>query len=257
MPLLDLKFRATEKVRKIAGLPSHRFDVDMFELDPAEKARLSAAASDGISKLFFEHQGRIIHKWIHYLDIYERHFAPYRNTPVKFLEIGVFKGGSLELWRNYFGMTATIFGIDIDPACATYVTPPNQVRIGSQDDAHFLRSVVDEMGTPDIILDDGSHIAKHQSASFDVLFPFLREGGLYVIEDMHTSYWPVPFEGGYRHKGTAIERVKDMIDDMHAWYHNKATSTPAKEWIGAIHIYDSMVVIEKRKIERPSHIRVE
>jgi hypothetical protein len=137
MALFDLKFRATEKVRKIAGLSSQIIDLDTFELDPAEKNRLSAAASDGIGKLFFAHQGRIIIKWIHYLDIYQHHFSAYRNTPVKFLEIGVFKGGSLELWRNYFGMNATIFGIDIEPACATYVTPPNQVRIGSQDDAHF------------------------------------------------------------------------------------------------------------------------
>jgi hypothetical protein len=123
MPLLDLKFRATEKVRRIVGLPSHRFDADMFELDPAERARLSAAACEGISKLFFAHQGRIIHKWIHYLDIYEHHFAAYRTTPVKFLEIGVFKGGSLELWRNYFGMNATIFGIDIDPAVCNICNP--------------------------------------------------------------------------------------------------------------------------------------
>jgi cephalosporin hydroxylase len=252
MALFDLKFRATEKVRKIAGLPSQIIDLDTFELDPAEKTRLSAAASDGIGKLFFAHQGRIIIKWIHYLDIYQHHFAAYRNTPVKFLEIGVFKGGSLELWRNYFGMNAMIFGIDIEPACATYVTPPNQVRIGSQDDAHFLRSVVDEMGAPDIILDDGSHVARHQRASFETLFPLLKDGGLYVIEDLHTSYWPFPWEGGYRRKGTMIEQIKDMIDDMHGWYHRKPTPTPASDHIRAIHIYDSIVVIEKQKIERPS-----
>ena len=257
MSLHSLTFRAEEKVRKIIGAPTHSFDINPFALDSAERARLANSASSGLGKTFFAHQGRTVHKWIHYLDIYERHFATYRNTPVKMLEIGVSKGGSLEMWREYFGAGARIFGIDINPECAACATPPNQVRIGSQDDPRFLRSVVNELGVPDIILDDGSHIAKHQSASFDVLFPLLREGGLYVIEDMHTSYWPVPFEGGYRHKGTAIERVKDMIDDMHAWYHNKSTSTPAKEWIGAIHVYDSMVVIEKRKIERPSHIRVE
>ena len=256
MPLLDLKFRATEKVRKIVGLPSHKFDIDMFELDPGEKARLSAAASDGISKLFFGHQGRIIHKWIHYLDIYQHHFAAYRNTPVKFLEIGVFKGGSLELWRNYFGLNATIFGIDIDPACATYVSPPNQVRIGSQDDANFLRSVVDEMGAPDIILDDGSHVGRHQRASFDALFPLLKDGGLYAIEDLHASYWPERWEGGHRRKGTMIEHIKDMIDDMHAWYHRKPVTTPARDHIRAMHIYDSIVVIEKQKIERPSVTKV-
>ena len=180
-------------------------------------------------------------------------FESYRNTPVRMLEIGVYKGGSLDMWREYFGEDATIFGIDIDAECAAYATPPNQVRIGSQDDPHFLRSVTEEIGPLDIVLDDGSHIGRHQRASFDTLFPAVKEGGLYVIEDLHTSYWPVSHEGGYRRKGTAIEHVKTMIDDMHGWYHRKAITTPAKDQIGAIHIYDSMVVLEKRTIKRPTH----
>jgi hypothetical protein len=130
------------------------------------------------------------------------------------------------------------------------------VRIGSQADAKFLRSVVDELGAPDIILDDAAHIGRLQRASFDALFPLLQEGGLYVIEDLCTSYWRGIYEGGYRRKGTGIEFMKEMIDDMHAWYHNKATRTPAKDHIGAIHVYDSMVVIEKRKIGPPHTIKL-
>jgi hypothetical protein len=83
------------------------------------------------------------------------------------LEIGVFKGGSLELWREYFGPAATIFGVDVNPKCADYVTAPNQVRIGSQDDALFLEKVVLEIGTLDIVLDDDSHIGHHQRRSFE------------------------------------------------------------------------------------------
>ncbi len=67
---------------------------------------------------------------------------------------------------------------------------PNQVRIGSQDDPAFLRSVIDEMGSPDIILDDGSHVSDHQKISFETLWPLLKVGGLYVIEDLHTAYFP-------------------------------------------------------------------
>lgn len=256
MALPDLKFRVAEKWRRVAGLPSRAITPKAFELPPEEKDRLSAAAGNGLGELFYAHRGRIVHKWIHYLDIYDRHFAAYRNSPVKMLEIGVFRGGSLELWRDYFGPEATIFGIDVDPRCSAYATPPNQVRIGSQDDAVFLRSVVDEMGAPDIVLDDGSHIGRHQRASFDTLFPLLKEGGLYVIEDLHSAYWPGFWEGGYRRKGTMIEVIKVMIDDMHAWYHTKAQTTPARDSVGAIHVYDSIVVIEKRKVERPSHIQV-
>jgi hypothetical protein len=256
MALLDIAFRAAQKGRKMAGLPRHEIRTEMFELAPAEKVRLSAEAGDGLAKLFYTHRGRIVYKWVHYLAIYEHHFAAYKNTPMRMLEIGVFKGGSLELWREYFGADATIFGIDINPACATYVTPPNQVRIGSQDDAQFLQSVVAEMGAPDIILDDGSHFGRHQRASFETLFPLLKEGGLYVIEDLHASYWPGFWEGGYRRKGTMIERIKDMIDDMHAWYHMKGSTTPARDYIRAIHIYDSIVVIEKQKINRPAHVQI-
>lgn len=256
MALQDLAFRAAAKWRRTLGLPPLLDSWSSFALDPAEFARLSAAASSGVAKTFFAHRGRLVNKWIHYLDIYDRHFAVYRNTPVRMLEIGVFKGGSLDMWRDYFGADATIFGIDVNPECAAYVTPPNQIRIGSQDDPPFLRSVADEIGPLDIVLDDGSHVGRHQRVSFDTLFPAVKEGGLYVIEDLHTSYWPVSHEGGYRRKGTAIEHVKTMIDDMHGWYHRKAIRTPAKDQIVAIHVYDSMVILEKGKINRPAHTMV-
>ncbi len=218
-----------------------------------DQARAQADRT-GLADVFFDHRGRKIHKWIHYLTVYERYLEDYRDTNVKMLEIGVSKGGSLEMWREYFGPAATIYGVDIDPACASHVSPTNQVRIGSQDDPDFLRRVVDEMGSPDIVLDDGSHIGRHQRVSFDVLFPLLKEAGLYIIEDMHTAYWPGPYEGGHCRKGTAIEHVKEMIDDLHAWYHNRATTTPARDQIGAIHIFDSITIIEKVAAKpRPAH----
>ena len=257
MTLRDLASRSLNKGLRVAGLPTLTVDLRTFETNPGERARLSAEASGELAKLFFAHHGRRINKWIHYLDIYDSHFARFRNTPVKMLEIGVYKGGSLELWREYFGAEATIFGIDIDPECANCVTSPNQVRIGSQDDPRFLRSVINEIGAPNIILDDGAHNGRCQRISFNELFPCLQEGGLYVIEDLHTSYMPGADEGGYRRGGTGIEFIKELIDDVHVWYHNKPTHAPAKNSIGAIHVYDSMVVIEKRKVRRPSYIMVE
>jgi hypothetical protein len=205
--------------------------------------------------LFFATRGRVIHKWAHYLPIYERYFAPYRGTPVRMLEIGVSGGGSLDLWRRFFGPDAVVWGVDIDPACAGAVSPPNQVRIGSQTDPRFLLGVVEEMGAPDIVLDDGSHVASHQRISFETLFPRLSEGGLYVIEDLQTAYW-ADYDGGHRRRGTAIELVKHMIDDMHAWYHARPTVTPAKDEIGAIHVHDGIVVIEKRRGAPPRHLAV-
>lgn len=254
--LQDLAFKAMDKGLRALGMPSPAIDLRLFEIDPAERERLSAETTSELGKVFFAHNGRIVNKWIRYLDVYDRYFAPYRNSPVKMLEIGVYKGGSLELWREYFGAKATIFGIDIDPECANCVTPPTRVRIGSQGDPAFLRSVVDELGQPNIVVDDGSHIGRLQQASFNALFPLLQDGGLYIIEDLHTSYLRGTSEGGYRRRGTCIEFVKDMIDDMHAWYHHRQTATPAKEHIRAIHIYDSMVVIEKQRIGPPAYIKI-
>ena len=112
------------------------------------------------------------------------------------------------------------------------------------------------MGRPNVILDDGSHVASHQLESFKVLFPLLQDGGIYIIEDIHTSYVPGEFEGGYRRKGTAIELIKDVIDDMHAWYHFESKHTGAKEGILGIHVYDSMVFIEKGEKSPPQHVMV-
>jgi hypothetical protein len=110
------------------------------------------------------------------------------------------------------------------------------------------------MGPPDIILDDGSLIAAHQTASFRTLFPLLKDGGLYIIEDLHTSYWDGCFEGGYKRKGTAIELAKQLVDDMHHWYHGEAIALSTD--VEAVHNHDSIVVIEKRSAKQPMHLHV-
>lgn len=255
MPLKKEIKKVYFKFRRLIGLPLWDTGISTFAIAPSRISELRAEAKTDIERLFYDHQGREVGKWVHYLPIYERYFAPRRGSAVRMLEIGVSHGGSLELWRRYFGPTATIFGIDIDPACARRFDPPNQVRIGSQDNPAFLESVVREMGGLDIVLDDGSHVGRHQIASFRTLFPLLAEGGLYLIEDLHASYW-AEAGGGVRRPGTAIEYVKTMIDDLHGWYHFKALGTPAKDEIGFVHFYDSMVVIEKRRRLRPGHIRV-
>jgi hypothetical protein len=262
MTIRQLASRGVDAIQRQLRPPLPEEILARMRIDPHDKDAAADQTTGALAEVFFRHRGRVVDKWVHYLEIYERHFAPYCNTPVKMLEIGVFKGGSLELWREYFGETATLFGIDVDPRCAGYVTAPNQVRIGSQDDPMFLKNVILEMGTPDIVLDDGSHIGHHQRSSFDTLFPLLSPCALYVIEDLHTSYWPgsvgggYRFAGGYRRENTAIGHIKQMIDDMHAWYHNSPVATSAKTDIGAIHVYDSIVVIEKKRRQQPGHIQV-
>lgn len=250
---MNVKDRIALLKRRL-GMAGTRIDADWLPLGEAERFR--PRSTSDLGRMFFDHKGRIAHKWADNLDIYDRYFAPFRNSDVIMLEIGVSLGGSLELWRRYFGDKATIFGIDIDPACASRFDRPNQVRIGSQADPVFLRSVVKEMGAPDIILDDGSHVANHQMASFRTLWPLLKPGGLYAIEDMHTAYWPGEFEGGFRRPGTAIEMVKQILDDMHGWYHEKPTDLVARDEVVGIHAHESIVFIEKAPKERPVSLQV-
>lgn len=222
-----------------------------FRADPSEVVR-STRGGD-LEKIFFTRDGRQADKWVHYLDAYDRHLARYRGQAVRLLEIGVSHGGSLQLWRKYFGPEATIYGVDIDQRCAVIDSDADiAVRIGSQDDPDFLRSVVAEMGGVDIVIDDGSHLPRHQEVSFDALFPLLADGGLYVVEDLHAAYWPPT--GGLRRRGTFIERAKTLIDGMHAWYYSRPAPKQgeiAKSEIECICVYDSIVYIEKRHRQRP------
>ena len=83
---------------------------------------------------FWNNEGPIVQKWLHYLPVYEKYLRRYVGKPVRFLEIGVFRGGSLQLWRKYLGDDAILYGIDIEPSCKALDGQSGQVRIGSQDD---------------------------------------------------------------------------------------------------------------------------
>ena len=104
------------------------------------------------------------------------------------------------------------------------------------------------------MLDDGSHIADHMRISLETLFPHLAPDGLYVVEDLHCAYWAA-FGGGFRRKRSFIELSKILIDDMHHWHHRRK-KTFGQLNIGAMHVYDSIVALEKGSDEKPFHTRV-
>ena len=206
--------------------------------------------------LFTQNNKFLIHKWHHYLPLYDRYFSSFREKKIKFLEIGVCKGGSLQLWRNYFGDDSIIFGIDIDSSCIKFNGLAGQVRIGSQDDKEFLDSVVNEMGGVDIILDDGSHHMEHIPKTLKYLFPHLSEGGIYMIEDLHTSYWK-SYGGGYKSKENFFRFVMELVDDLHHWYHKHIIKhAEISRSCSGIHIHDSMIVLEKNTLYRPCHSQI-
>lgn len=103
------------------------------------------------------------------------------------LEIGVYSGGSLEMWRDYFGSEATIYGVDIEAACRTYESPGTHILIGDQADPSFWRRVLADgtLPPPDIVIDDGGHTPEQQRVTMEELLPRMRPGGVYLCEDIH------------------------------------------------------------------------
>jgi hypothetical protein len=138
---------------------------------------------------------------------YSRYFDSMKNKQLKLLEIGVQKKASLRMWKKFFPKSE-IFGIDIDPKCLGAEEERIEVFIGSQADKRFLKDVMEKIGQVDIIIDDGSHLMSHQKLSFEFLFPFVTERGIYVVEDLITSYWKEYVDSPI----TMITYLKNLID---------------------------------------------
>jgi hypothetical protein len=191
------------------------------------------------------HNKRLIHKWKHYFPIYERHFKDFVYKPVTFVEIGCGPGGSLQMWKQYFGPHARIIGIDIEPACKRFAEDQIEIHIGAQQDPAFLERVVNQVGIPDIVVDDGSHVMSHILATFNFIYPKMLKTGTYLVEDLHTAYWE-EYEGGLRKPSSFIETCKGLIDELNADHSRGALSPTAftNSTIG-MHFYDSVVVFER------------
>jgi hypothetical protein len=197
---------------------------------------------------FLNNSGNVIHKWPHYFPIYERHFSSFVGKSIVMFEIGVQKGGSLRMWKRFFGPLAKIVGIDIDPDCLTSEEAGLYIRIGNQSDRQFLASIVGEFGPPDIVLDDGSHLMTDIRTTFDFLYPLMPRNSVYMVEDLHTAYWP-EYGGGIERSESFVNHTKTLIDRLNA-DHSRGTVKPdrfTKETFG-IHAYDSVLVFEKGEI---------
>lgn len=212
-------------------------------------------SGSGILHRYFLNNGaKRLHKWVHYFDIYERHFERFRDRPIKMLEIGVHGGGSLKMWQQYFHPDSQIVGIDINPDCAKHAHENIDVHIGSQDDPAFLQRIADQYDGFDIVLDDGSHVNSHVITSFETLYHRVSDEGVYIVEDIHTSYWP-KFGGGLRKQGTFIEFAKDKIDELNANHvRGDYENTDVTRTTDSLAFYDSVVVFEKRPQGKRQHV---
>lgn len=207
---------------------------------------------NSLQEYFERNTGNCIDKWLHYFEIYDFWFNKYISKPVVILEIGVYQGGSLNMWRNYFGKEAQIFAIDINPLCKQFESKNTKIFIGSQEDRDFLREVKSQIPEVDIVIDDGGHTMNQQIVSFEELYGHVKDGGIYLCEDLHTSYWEV-YGGGYKKQGSFIEYSKNFIDSINAWY-ARGSKPDVNEFTlntYALHYYPSMLVIQKKSMEKP------
>lgn len=163
------------------------------------------------------------------------------------LEIGVLGGGSLAMWKEYFGPCSRIIGLDINPECKIHETDGIEVFIGSQDDPAVIDSIFSKYPKVDIVLDDGSHVMQHMISSFELLYERVQPNGVYMVEDTHTSYWP-EYGGGLKREGSFMEFVKHKMDEINAVHTMNAL--PISEFTHSTdHIvcYDSIIVFERRR----------
>lgn len=229
--------------------------------------------SKTLKELWEAHTDGRCAKWDHYFEVYERYASKFKNTDMTYLEIGVQQGGSLDLMKEYFGANAKIIGIDIDPASKIAEQFGHTVHIGSQEDPNFLLNVANTVDGFDVIIDDGGHTSGQQITSFVTLFPYLKDGGVYIVEDLHCSqYWP-----GWQNSSLGINFIdfaKGLSDKLSLWHMNQdwfhhrysvprsQRSQPgiffdnfAVNEIYSIGFYDSIIAIEKRKIPEPFQTR--
>jgi hypothetical protein len=212
---------------------------------------MSNQFKNDLEKYFHLNEDKFIYKLNNYFEVYDKHFSRYRNKQVNILEIGVAHGGSLQMWKSYFGPQAKIFGVDVNVNCKKLEEENIKIFIGSQSDRNFLRELKKQIPKVDIIIEDGGHMMSQQIISFEELYDHVKEDGVYLCEDIFTSYW-LNYGGGVKRRGTFIEYSKNFIDWLHAYHSKQSIYKPNNFTLStqSIHFYDGIVVLEKGKHEK-------
>ena len=174
-----------------------------------------------------------------YFHSYDHFFSKYRNQNITFVEIGILGGGSLFMWRDYFGPNARIIGVDLNPNAKKWESEGFEIYIGSQSDASFWEGFVEKVGPIDVVLDDGGHTYEQQIITTESLLGSIKDGGIIVIEDTHTSYM-----NGFGPKSKSfIEYTKKLIDDVNMRF-GKFSHFACERRIWSIEVVESMVAFK-------------
>lgn len=189
-----------------------------------------------------------------YCDFYEQYLLSLRDKPITLIEAGIGgyehadRGGeSLRMWREYFPV-AKVIGFDLHAKPRLYV-PGTIIYQGSQDDETFIQWMVQQEGQPDVFIDDASHINALTIRTFEIMFPHVKPGGIYIIEDIHTGLWKDNYGGNPEPmaSGTILHFISRLTYGMHADTMLPEYRGPWDGHIESIHIHRNTCLIKKRK----------
>jgi hypothetical protein len=185
-------------------------------------------------------EGPGVWKWLHYFDHYHRHLQKLIDRPVTVVEVGVYSGGSLGMWRRYFGDGCRLHGVDIEEACRAYENGYTTIHIGDQADRAFWDRFRRAVPHADVLIDDGGHEAEQQMVTLEEMLPHLSPGGIYIAEDIH----------GGNHFAAFVNALATELNAFATIGQPELASraTPFQSAIGSIHLYPFAVVIEKREV---------
>lgn len=201
------------------------------------------AIADNPLRTYFDgiKEGPGIWKWEHYFDIYHRHLSKFVGKPLTLVEVGVYSGGSMPMWRHYFGRECVVHGIDIQPECRVYAGENIHIHIGDQADRAFWRRFREAVPSVDVLIDDGGHAPEQQMVTLEEMLPALRPGGVYVCEDVHGIRNPFArfassLAGALYSYSTAKTQTGFASD-----------AAPFQASIQSVHLYPFVVVVENRE----------
>jgi len=199
------------------------------------------SSKNELFELFYDSKKKST-KWEKYFPIYEELLSKYKDKEITFVEIGVLNGGSLEIWKKYFGKKARIIGIDKNPKCKQFENENYEIFIGSQSDPIFWRNFYKNIGKVDIILDDGGHTNYQQITTLVESINFIKDGGIHIVEDVHTSYFK---RYGNPNKYSFINFSKKSIDDINCTFPKPGNfNYSLNKSVYSIEYYESIVVFK-------------
>jgi hypothetical protein len=224
-------------------------------LDSVSEQRY-AGVENPLWEYFESHrEGPGIWKWAHYFEIYQRHLSKFVGRNPHVVEVGVYSGGSLGMWRHYFGPGSQVSGIDIETSCLSYKTQGISIYIGDQADRGFWKRFRGEAPAVDVLIDDGGHSREQQRITLEEMLPQLRPGGVYLCEDVcgvNNAF------AAYAQKLVDLLNAIGGMPPHESDGGNGFIATPFQRMVHSIHFYPFVIVIERTdfpvdRLRSPKH----